>query len=58
MAALSKPKARINHNPDVKEKKQNRTVFESRDTSFVFSDDVSDWITGKSNAAKKFKPLF
>jgi hypothetical protein len=53
-----KPKAKISQLPATEKKHQARTLFDSRDTSFVFSDKIEDWMTGKSLAANKSKCLF
>jgi hypothetical protein len=55
---IVKPKAKISQLPATEKKHQARTLFESRDTSFVFSDKIEDWMIGKSQAAKKSKDLF
>lgn len=57
MAALSKPKARINHVAPEEDKKKSRRIGGDINT-FFFRDDVKVWCSGKSDAAKKAKPLF
>lgn len=57
MAALSKPRARINLVPTQEEKKKNNRVTGDIN-SFFSSSDFKDWCTGKSLATNKAKPLF
>jgi hypothetical protein len=53
MAVLSKPKARVNKiSPDPERQKS----FEGN--SFVFSDNILKWCTGKSLSANKAKARF